>query len=101
MKGHLSRYEQEVNINFSADDAVATVYASNPIYVRKLEALSKEFPDDYRLVRRDDVSVTYEVSRKLIALRRPRPKRELTEEERRALSERFAKALGRDSSAVG
>lgn len=96
MERHLSRYEQEVHISFSADDAVATVYASNPVYIRKLDVLSKEFPDDYKLVRRDDASVTYEVSRKLVALRRPRPKRELTDEERQALKERLAKSLHRE-----
>ncbi len=95
MSVHLSRYEQEVVIQFSADDKFATVYSANPVYIRKLEKLSREFPDDYKLIKKDNVSVTYEVSRKLIAFRKPVPPREYTDEERRAFAERFAKALGR------
>ena len=91
----LSRYEQEVNINFSADDTVATVYAANPVYIRKLEKLAQEFPEDYKLIKKDTVSVTYEVSRRLVSIRKPRPKKELSDEERRVIAERFAKSIGR------
>ena len=41
----LSRYEQEVVINFNADESEATVYTANPAWMRKMDKLCKEFPE--------------------------------------------------------
>jgi hypothetical protein len=92
---NLTRQEQEVVINFSADDKFASVYSSNPVYIRKLKAFAEDFPDDFKLIREDEISVTYEVNRKLVGVRRPRPKREYSEEELQALRDRMAKARQR------
>ena len=48
---NLTRYEQEVVINFNADEDTATVYSANPSWLRKMDALVKEFPDTFRLIR--------------------------------------------------
>ena len=32
---NLTRYEQEVVINFNADEEMATVYSANPAWIRK------------------------------------------------------------------
>ena len=45
----LSRYEQEVVINFNADEGEATVYTVNPVWMRKMDKLCKEFPEVIRL----------------------------------------------------
>jgi len=34
---NLSRYEQEVVINFNADEDEATVYTANPVWIRKMD----------------------------------------------------------------
>ena len=36
---NLTRYEQEVVINFNADEEMATVYSANPSWLRKMVAL--------------------------------------------------------------
>ncbi len=48
---NLTRYEQEVVINFNAEEDTATVYSANPSWLRKMDALVKEFPDTFRLIR--------------------------------------------------
>lgn len=45
----LSRYEQEVVINLNADEDEATVYTANPMWIRKMDKLCKEFPEVIRL----------------------------------------------------
>lgn len=46
---NLTRYEQEVVINLNADEDMATVYSANPAWIRKMDALVKEFPDIFML----------------------------------------------------
>lgn len=45
----LSRYEQEVVINFNADESEATIYTANLAWIRKMDKLCKEFPEVIRL----------------------------------------------------
>ena len=55
---NLTRYEQEVVINFNAEEDTATVYTANPTWLRKMEALAKEFPDTFCLIRQTEISRT-------------------------------------------
>ena len=55
---NLTRYEQEVVINLNADEGMATVYSSNPAWIRKMDALVKEFPDVFRIKRWTEISKT-------------------------------------------
>ena len=94
----MSPYEQETIINFNREEKCAYVYTADPVMMRKLDRLCKEFPKTYILkaVMHDaDGVVTgkdYVVNnKKLIAIRRERPKRNLTEEQRKAYSERAKK----------
>ncbi len=54
----LSRYEQEVVINLNADED-ETVYTANPVWIRKMDKLCKEFPEVIRLKSWTEVSKTY------------------------------------------
>ncbi|MCI8563415.1 MAG: hypothetical protein HFH69_07825 [Lachnospiraceae bacterium] len=40
----LSRYEQEVVINFNADEEEAIVYIANSAWIWKMDKLCNEFP---------------------------------------------------------
>ena len=68
----LSRYEQEVVINFNADDEMATVYSANPAWIRKMDKLCKEFPDVFCAKRWTETSKTYEVPKKYVRIGKPR-----------------------------
>ena len=69
---NLTRYEQEVVINLNADEEMATVYSANPAWIRKMDALVKEFPDVFRIKRQTEVSKTYELPEKYVRIRKPR-----------------------------
>lgn len=60
----LSRYEQEVVINLNADEDEATVYTANPMWIRKMDKLCKEFPEVIRLKSWTEVSKTYVLLKK-------------------------------------
>ena len=85
----LSREEQEVIITMSAADTGVEVYASDPVYIRKLDKLCDRRPNCYKLVGQNEYSKTYRVSlKKLIAFKTPVV---MTEEKKRVLSERAAR----------
>lgn len=69
---NLTRYEQEVVINLNADEDMATVYSANPAWIRKMDALVKEFPDVFRIKRWTEISKTYELPKKYVRIGRPR-----------------------------
>ena len=69
---NLTRYEQEVVINLNADEGMATVYSSNHAWIRKMDALVKEFPDVFRIKRWTEISKTYEMPKKYVRIGRPR-----------------------------
>lgn len=68
----LTRYEQEVVINFNADEDMATLYSANPAWIRKLDALVKELPNVFRIKRWTKVSKTYELPKKYVHIGKPR-----------------------------
>lgn len=68
----LSRYEQEVVINLNADENEATVYTSNPAWIRKMDKLHKEFPGIIQLKSWTEVSKTYVLPKTLIKIGKPR-----------------------------
>lgn len=71
-KMNLTRYEQEVVINFNAEEDTATVYTANPSWLRKMGALAKEFPDTFRLIRQTEISRTYEIPKRFVRIGKPR-----------------------------
>ena len=71
---NLTRYEQEVVINFNADEDMATVYSANPAWIRKMDALVQEFPYVFRIKWQTEVSKTYEIPKKYVRIGKPREK---------------------------
>ena len=67
----LIRYEQEVVINFNADEDMATLYSANPAWIKKLDALVKEFPNVFCIKRCTEVSKTYELPKKYVRIGKP------------------------------
>jgi len=69
---NLTRYEQEVVINLNADEDMATVYSANPAWIRKMDALVKEFPDIFHVKRQTEISKIYEMPKKFVRIGKPR-----------------------------
>lgn len=68
----LSRYEQAVVINLNADEDEVTVYTTNPVWIRKMDKLHREFPEIIRLKSWMEVSKTYVLPKNLIRIGKPR-----------------------------
>ena len=64
----LSLIEKETIILFNEKEQYADVYVHNVKLKRKLDELSKERPDEVRLVRSDSSSVVYAISERWITL---------------------------------
>lgn len=47
---HLSRYEQETIINFNEEDGEASIYTHHRPFIRRLEQLAQEHPEECHLV---------------------------------------------------
>ena len=67
----LSRYEQEAVINLNAGEDEATVYTANPVWIRKMDKLHREFPEITRLKSWTEVSKTYVLPKNLIRIGKP------------------------------
>lgn len=84
---NLSKYEQEVVINFNAGEDTADLYTANPVWIRKMDKLTEQNPEQFKLIRVDKcqgeiVSKRYLFPKRFITIRSKDVKRELTEEQR-------------------
>ena len=70
----LTMLERETILNFNEAERDASVYTHNPALKRKLEQLTRERPDDCRLVRtiHDGEAVEYMIPKSWIKVKPPR-----------------------------
>ena len=55
----LTRYEQETIVNYNNGEKFATLYTADPVVMRRLDKLVEEYPDDYKIINKDEYSKTY------------------------------------------
>ena len=96
----LSRLEQEVVINFNAEENTASIYTANPTWVRKMDKLVEKNPDEFRLVGEETmdgevVSKVYECPKKYISVRSGT--RVMSKEQREANAERLRRMRNKRS----
>lgn len=86
----LSTEEQETVIRFDRNGDVAHIYTSDSTIMTKLDKIYtrvNEHKSDG-----ETVAVDYDVDKKLVSFRSKRMKRNLTDEQRKAISERMKRA---------
>lgn len=93
----LSRYEQEVIINFNAAEDMAELYTADTVWMRKLDKLVEQNPEQFKPGRAETykgevVAKRYLFPKRFITIRSKDMKRELTDEQRAELVERLSKA---------
>ena len=98
---NLSKYEQEVVINFNAGEDAADLYTANTALIRKMDKLVEQNPEQFRLIRVDKcpgeiVSKRYLFPKRFISIRSRDRESTMTEEQRQQASERM-KQLKRTS----
>lgn len=85
----LSRYEQEVVINFNADEDTATLYTSDPVWRRKMDKLVEQNPTHFKCIRSDEVSRTYSFHKRLLCVRSKFKTMTFTDEQKAKARERL------------
>lgn len=79
--------EQETVINFGRTDDKVILYTSDRTWMTKLDKLVSVNPKDFRVIEENEVSKRYEFPKSLLTIRKG--KTNLTDEQRRELSERM------------
>ena len=95
-KYKLSRYEQEVVIGFNAEEDTAELYTADPVWIRKLDRLVEQNPEQFQLDRVDKcqgeiVSKRYTFPKRFVSIRSKDIKRELTDKQKAELVDRLGK----------
>ncbi|GFI19187.1 MAG: hypothetical protein HFI43_04765 [Lachnospiraceae bacterium] len=90
----LSRYEQEVVIGFNAVEDTAELCTADPVWIRKLDKLVEQNPEQFKLGKTETykgkiVAKRYLFPKGFITIRTKKVKRELTDEQRAGLAGRF------------
>lgn len=91
-KYHQSKYEQEVTIGFNAAEAAAEIYTADPVWIRKMDKLVQQNPEQFKPGKVENyqgeiVAKRYTFTKRLISIRSK--ERRLTEEQRAELAARF------------
>lgn len=82
----IAAIEKETIINFNQKEDSASVYTRDPTIMRKLDALCKSFPEQYKLTGESKIDKTYEMPKALVSFNKPRT---LTKEHRNRIRERM------------
>lgn len=92
MKYNMLPCEKETHISWDAENRIAKIFTCDPLYLRKLDKLVQECPDEYSIISEKDWlgnrTCTYAVSAKLISFRKP-SSRVMSEEHRLQAAERL------------
>lgn len=87
----LTNAERETIINFNDAEKTAEIYTCNSGWMRRMEALAAERPDEVRKTKTDEVSATYIVPKKWVKIRPPRI---LSDEQREQMSQKARERFG-------
>lgn len=93
----LSKCEQEVVINFNAEDNTATLYSSNPVWIRKMDKLVEQNPEQFKMCRQETVkgkivSKFYELPKEFVNIRSKKRSCNLTDEQKQERAEKMRQA---------
>lgn len=94
MEYKLTRYEQEVVVNFNAEENEASLYSANPAWIRKMDKLVEEYPETFRMYRQEKlygkvISKSYKFPKDLITIRSKKREYNLTDEQKKERAERL------------
>lgn len=91
-KYHQSKYEQEVTIGFNAADGTAEIYTTDPVWIRKMDKLVQQNPEQFKSGRAETyqgeiIAKRYTFPKRFISIRSKG--RTITDEQRAELAARF------------
>ena len=65
-----TKYEMETIIHMNAAEDTVEVYTADPVYMRKCDALCEVDPDNWKLVKEENESKTYQTRKANVGLRK-------------------------------
>ena len=65
-----TKYEMETIILMNAAEDTVEVYTADPVYMRKCDALCEVDPDNWKLVKEENESKTYQTRKANVGLRK-------------------------------
>ena len=83
----LSIEEQELHINSSRDEEIATAYCSDRTWITKFDKLVEKSPDLFKVVAETECGKTYKFPKRLLSIRSSI--REMSDEQKQNASERL------------
>ena len=94
----LEKFERETVIGYSDDGNSASITTFNRTMLNKLEKMNKDYPDTYKFVRDlmldgEVVGKEYSFPKRLITLRSPSTKKQMSEDQKKAAAERMKKNI--------
>lgn len=94
MAYRLSRYEQETIVNFNAAEDTAELYTADPVWIRKLDKLVEQNPEQFRAGETEHlegkvIAKRYAFPKRFITIRSKDVKRSLTDEQRAAIGKQL------------
>jgi hypothetical protein len=93
-KYHQSKHEQDVTIGFNAAEGTAEIYTADPVWIRKMDRLVRQNPEQFRpgkveTYQGEVVAKRYTFPKRLITIRSK--ERRLTDEQRAEMAARLSK----------
>lgn len=86
----ISLLEQETIVLFNRAEGEAEVFTYEPTLKRRLDDMADTFAEVRRVSDNGAGGITYMLPKKLITVRKPRPKKELTEKDKKERADRLA-----------
>ncbi|MFW5669718.1 MAG: hypothetical protein ACOCM4_10810 [Acetivibrio ethanolgignens] len=92
-----SRYEQETTIGFNASEDVAELYTADPVWIRKMDKLVEQNPEQFKTGKVECyqgkvISKRYSFPKRFITIRTKDKVSTMTEEQRQKAAERMKRA---------
>lgn len=92
-----SRYEQETTIGFNASEDTAELYTADPVWIRKMDKLVEQNPEQFKAGRSEYyqgkvIAKRYSFPKRFITIRTRDKVLNLTEEQRQKAAERLKSA---------
>lgn len=93
-KYHQTKHEQEVSIGFNAAEGTAEIYTADPVWIRKIDRLVQQNPEQFRpgkveTYQGEVVAKRYTFPKRLITIRSK--VRQLTDEQRAERAARLSR----------
>lgn len=94
MAYRISKHEQEVVINFNAGEDTADFYTADPVWMRKLDKMVKQNPEQFSILREEMhegkvIAKRYIFPKRFVTIRSKDKKSTMTDEQKQAAATRM------------